>query len=180
VQQETVAQPDGTNGHLEHVSRLLLHRLDTIGKISRDVAKRMVRQHDPGPLVCGKAAAIGAPFDIHVLGTQPDDLGDDPQPLRFTALELAAFPRGATRRDDRPGAPGQRTGHVEIGHAVQAQLHHVGRPHPIARGAQLGHRTAPDGLNDKRRHLVHFEVVKKKASPAPRLKRPRLPSDQST
>ena len=88
----------------------------------------------------------GAPFDVHELSAEIEGRRQNRPPLLFAPVEAPAFPHGAAGHDSRHAPAVERAANVEIGDAVETQLHHVASHRGIAGGKELGHRSAGHGL----------------------------------
>jgi hypothetical protein len=89
------------------------------------------------------------PFNVNEFRAQRQGVHQDSMALFLGPGEEAAFPLGPARHDNRLSAVAKGARDIQIGHAVQTHLDHVGHG-GIARGYEVGHRTARHGFAQKR------------------------------
>jgi hypothetical protein len=90
-QADAVPEGGGVDRELHDVRSLGKHGAHPVTGIRRKRLEVVMRENDLRAIVRGQPASIGLPFDVDVLGAEPDGLPDQREPLLFAALEVSAF-----------------------------------------------------------------------------------------
>jgi hypothetical protein len=92
----------------------------------------------------------GAKLDVNPLRAVIQRRGQDQAALLFASVEVPTLPHRAAGHDRGHTPALECAAHVEVGHAVETQLHHVAAHRSVAGSKEFGHRSAGDGLAQRR------------------------------
>jgi hypothetical protein len=130
------------HGNLDHLGPGRPHRPNARPQIGRNAGEVVRRQDHSPPGPPGDQAAEGrVPFDIDILGIEPGCPLQHAEPLLFGAVEPSALTARPTSHNDGRSTTVERTLHIDVADAVEAQLDKVGDGRrAVAPRPEAGHR----------------------------------------